>query len=144
MVVPGRDLAIVVLANQRRFFPLIAEAIADTQWPAPALRPAVPDAAPALTADVQRILGEAGTGELNAADFAEAGSNARDFLSGFGGALLSAVGAVQSIDLLSDTQLETGRKRVYRVRFRVRDMIWVATTDQTGRFLELRPGSEAD
>ncbi|RZJ00911.1 MAG: class A beta-lactamase-related serine hydrolase [Brevundimonas sp.] len=141
---PRRDVTVIALTNQRQFFPLLAQSVADTLWPAPPPRPALEDDAPSLTQTFSTTLSAAGEARLNAESFNEQGRGSLDFLSHFGKALLGAVGPVESVDLLSDTPRDKGRKRVYRVRFERREMIWVATTDASGRFSELRPGSDSD
>lgn len=142
--VPGRKLTIVALANQRRFFPLLAQSIADTLWPAPPERPAVPDHRPTLTGAVRRVLTEAGTGEPDPGAFSAAGAGAREFLRGFGGALVTAVGPVRSIEVLSDERTAQGTRRSYRIRFESRTMVWVARTDAGDRIDELRPAGDTE
>jgi CubicO group peptidase (beta-lactamase class C family) len=144
LYVPGRDLTIIALGNQRHFFPLLAQAIADTQWPAPAPRRAIRDRHPALTAKLRATLTRAGAGAPDSASFNAAGSGSLDFLSHFGGALLTAVGPIQAIEPLSDASVGGETRHSYRIRFEARDMIWVAKTDRSGLFTELRPGSDDD
>ncbi|WEK00814.1 MAG: serine hydrolase [Candidatus Sphingomonas phytovorans] len=142
MYVPRRDMTIVALGNQRRFFPLLAQSIADTRLPAPLPRRAIRDRNPALTRTVRSVLTQAGGGAPEAASFNAEGAGARDFLSHFGGALLTAVGPIQSIEALSEAILGTDVRRSYRIRFESRDMVWVARTDRGGLIAELRPGGD--
>lgn len=103
---------------------------------------AIRDRHPTLTAKLRAVLMRAGDGAPDSASFNAAGSGSLDFLSHFGGALLTAVGPIQAIEPLSDTTVGGETRRSYRIGFEGRDMIWLAKTDSSRRFTELRPGSD--
>lgn len=142
--VPSQRLTIIALTNQRRFFPLLAQSIADGELAAVAPRPTIADARPALSTAVQAALGAAGDGTLDKGLFTTEGEQSYGFLSDFGKALLTAVGPLQGLDLLSEAPVGDGARRSYRARFQNREMVWIARFDGDGRFAELRPGGEAD
>lgn len=146
LYVPSRDLTIVALTNQRRFFALLAQSIADLQLPAIAPRATIPDQRPEQTAKVRAVLADAAAGRLDAKAFdAERAKDTLGFLGDFGQALLVAVGPARSVDLLSDRVLADGVvRRTYRVNFERRQMIWIARALADGRLIELRPGEEND
>lgn len=146
MYVPSRGLTIVALTNQRRFFPLLSQSIADLELPAPKPRATVADKNPQLTALVRKSLADATASKLDLKTFdAEKAKDSVGFLSDFGQALLVAVGPIQSLDLLSDQKAEDGIvRRSYRIRFERREMVWVVRSLPDGRLIELRPGDEAD
>ncbi|MFJ6025152.1 serine hydrolase domain-containing protein [Brevundimonas sp. NPDC092305] len=142
--VPSERLTIIALANQRQFFPLLAQSIADTELAPIEPRPTLIDERPALTASVAKALATAGDGRLDKAAFTTTGGGSHDFLSNFGRALLTAVGPLQGLDLLSEATDGDGFRRSYRARFERRDVVWIVRTDAQGLFNELRPGGETD
>lgn len=142
--VPSRDLTIVALTNQRRFFALLSQSIADLKLPAIPPRATIPDPSPQLTAKVRSALADAAAGRLDTRAFdVDRAQDTVDFLKDFGQALLVAVGLVQSVELLSDRALADGVvRRSYRIGFERRQMIWIVRALPDGRLLELRPGDE--
>lgn len=142
--VPSKRLTLIALTNQRRFFPLLAQSIADTELPPVAPRPIIPDSRPELTTAVTAALTSAGAGTLDKALFTTEGGASHGFLSDFGRALLTAVGPLQGLDLLSEAPAGDGVRRSYRVRFANREMVWIVRVDAEGLFAELRPGGEND
>ncbi len=144
--VPSRDLTIVALTNQRRFFALLSQSIADLKLPAIAPRATIPDQRPEQTAKARSVLADAAAGRLDAGAFdADRGKDTVGFLKDFGQALLVAVGPVRSVEVLSDRVLAEGVvRRSYRIEFERRQMIWIARALPDGRLIELRPGEEND
>lgn len=138
-----RHLTIIVLTNQQRFYPLLAEGVADFYLPpAPAVAP-IADAAPELTARIRTVLANAAAGRIDPLHFGEQGK--RDivpFLSDFGQVLLETVGPVTAIDLIEDTGTGAARSRRYAIRFRDKQMFWQVRSDAEGRLDDLHPVSE--
>lgn len=141
--VDARQLTIAVLCNQQRYYPLLAEAIADLYLPpAPAAAP-IEDAAPALTGLLRATLRDAAAGRVDANAFERAAANASlGFLTGFGRALLEAVGPVDGIALLAERREGDRRVRTYRVSFARKTMAWRFETSAAGRIGTLRPAGE--
>lgn len=142
MYVPARRLTIVALGNQRRFFPLLAQTIADTRWPEPQRAKSIKDRRPGLTQKVRLTLMSLQKGAPEDGDFNSTGAGDKDFLGGFGQALLTAVGPVESVELLFDEQTGSQVRRMYRIGFKAREMIWLAQTDASGRYSALHPASD--
>jgi CubicO group peptidase (beta-lactamase class C family) len=141
--VDGRPLTIVVLCNQQRYYPLLAEAIADLYLPSAPRPPSIVDTTPALTALLRTTLHDAATGRLDANVFERANANpSAGFLGDFGRALLDAVGPVGTIDLLADRRDGERRVRTHRVSFAHKTMTWRLETNAAGRIETLRPAGE--
>lgn len=140
MYVPGRDLTVIALTNQRRFYPLLAQSIADLHLPEPAGRPDIADDRPQLTAGLRTLFAEATAGAPPEALFSEIGKQgALGFYRDFGQAMLIAVGPVRSIGLLSENADGDGTRRLYRVDFERRRMFFVVRADGQGLLNEVRP-----
>lgn len=141
MHVPSTGLTVIALTNQRRFYPLLSQAIADLKLPPqPQARP-IRDRRPERTAALRQALQAFAAGQVDAALFTQAdGPGMTGFYRDFGQAMLTAVGPVQTVDLMSETLLDGGQlRRSYRVRFERRTMGFVVRTDDQGRFAEIRP-----
>lgn len=140
LYIAERDLTVVVLTNQRRFYPLLAQSIADFSLPEPAARPTITDQRPALTAALRELFTAAATGPAPESLFTEGeGRGALGFYRDFGQAMLISVGPVRSIDLLSDEATDAGVRRLYRVAFVRRTLNFVVRADAQGHFNEVRP-----
>lgn len=141
--VDERQLTIAVLCNQQRYYPLLAEAIADLYLPpAPAAAP-IDDAAPTLTALLRTTLREAAAGRVDAAAFERTAANASAaFLTDFGRALLEAVGPAGKVELLAERHEGDRRVRTYRVSFAHKTMAWRLETNAADRIEALRPAGE--
>jgi CubicO group peptidase (beta-lactamase class C family) len=141
--VDARQLTIAVLCNQQRYYPLLAEAIADLHLgPAPAIA-SIEDAAPVVTALLRKTLRDAARGRLDAQHFERAAANPSfGFLSGIGQALFDAVGPARGIDLLADRRADGRRVRSYRVSFAHKTMTWRFETTDAGRIEALRPAGD--
>jgi len=137
---------VIVLTNQRRFYPLLSHAIADLRLPAaPEARP-VRDHRPALTAHLRDTLTAAAEKRLDPTAFtADAGQGAVDFYGDFGQAMLSAVGPIRTVEVMAERTLDSGElRRRYRVSFERRTLEFVVRTDPAGLFTEIRPLSGDD
>lgn len=137
------NLTIVVLTNQQRLYPLLAEEIADEFLP-PAARPnGIRDRAPSHTRAMRTALAQAAAGALDTSTFTESGQNgAVSFLNDFGAALLEAVGPIERMTLVAEQARPPGVERVYAVDFEHRLMFWRLVVDADGRIVELAPTAE--
>lgn len=136
----AEGLTVIALTNQQRFYPLLAQGIADFYLPpAPAPRP-VPDRKPELTAQMQAALTEATAGKLDRKRYAAAAMEGLvPFLEDFGQALLVALGPVQQVTLIEDKPGRDEHARRYAIRFANKQMIWAFAVDARGRITDLHP-----
>lgn len=140
-----RKLTIIVLTNQHRFYPLLAESVADLYLPAGPRAKTVADKRPTLTAKVRTILSTAATDKVDAGLFTETG--AREMLPFFGelrGTLLTAVGPLTSVELIGDKAADGKITRKYRASFEGRELYWRLVAMPDGKVQELIPVGEAD
>ena len=141
--VDARQLTIVVLCNQQSYYPLLAEAIADLYLPPAVAAAPTEDSAPALTALLRTTLRDAAADRIDAQVFEHGAANASlGFLSGFGRALLDAVGALGTLEPVADRRDGERRVRSYRVSFAHKTMMWRMETNDAGRIEALRPAGE--
>lgn len=143
--VDARKLTIITLTNQQRYYPLLAEAVADTYLPPTQPEATLPDARPALTGAMRDVLADAANAKLDKARFADAGAEQTlGFLGDFGAALLEALGPVRQVDLIADAVDGDRVRRTYRIRFEERAMHWRLVALQDGRIEALHPVGEGD
>ncbi len=146
LYIPEEGLTVVVLTNQRRFYPLLSHAVADQRLPpAPPVR-VIADDRPEMTARLRRALETAAAGALDTTLFTDAARPGQaGFYGDFGQAMLQAVGPIQAIDLLDErAQDGGGSRRLYRVAFQRRAIDFVVRSDGESRFSEIRPLSGDD
>lgn len=141
MYVPSEGLTVIALTNQRRFYPLLSQAIADLKLPPPPQARPIRDRRPERTAALRQALLAFAAGQVDTALFTPAdGPGMAGFYRDFGQAMLTAVGPLQAVDLMGETRLDDGQlRRTYRVRFERRTMGFAVRTDDQGRFAEIRP-----
>lgn len=133
--IPSQGRTIIVLTNQRTFYPLLAERIADLGLPEPREIP-ITDNLPTAAANLRGLFEAAAAGRPTApfqADGSDAGAPLRE---GFGKALVDGVGPVRDVRLL---RVAADGTRIYRMRFQRKVMDWAATVDKAGRIRSLRP-----
>ena len=140
---PDERVAIVVLLNQQRMFPYMAEGIADIILP-PGTSPApIADSDPALTRRLRAVLAAAGEGKANADEMAEA---ARPQLVATlheqGPIVIGMLDPIEDL-VLVDERREPGRwTRKYRVMFGRSPRYWSFDLTPEGKIASLRPVSE--
>lgn len=146
MFIPSRGLTVIALTNQRRFYPLLSHVIADLTLPPAPVAPVIADSRPDLTVALRRMLAAAANGVVDPTVFTDqARDGAAAFYKDFGQAMLTAVGPIEGMDLLSERALDDGlTRRLYRVRFQRRTIDFVVRADGAGRFAEIRPLSGDD
>lgn len=133
--IPSQKRTIVVLTNQRNFYPVLAERIADLSIPEPPLK-AIADDRPRTSANLLGLFGAASSG-MDDIQFVAPGSKPSEPLrSVFGKALIRAVGQLRQATLVN--VLADGW-RVYRLQFQRKQWDWKVKIDEEGRISDLRP-----
>lgn len=141
--IDDRKLTVIVLTNQQRLLPLLAEGIVDFHLPAPPAPVGIADPQPALTATMRAAFAGAAAGKVDQARFGEGGrQRSLPFLTDFGAVLLGAVGPVERVTLLEDATAGAGRERRYAIQFERKLMYWRLVTDAQGRIEDMHPVSE--
>lgn len=143
--VDARKLTIIALTNQQRYYPLLAEAVADAYLPPAKPEPTLADAQPALTQSMRAVLADAARAKLDKARFADTGAEQTlGFLGDFGAALLEALGPIREVALIADAQDDGRVTRTYRIGFEERAMHWRLVAREDGRIEALHPVGEGD
>jgi CubicO group peptidase (beta-lactamase class C family) len=143
--VEDRKLTIIVLTNQQRFYPLLAERVADLYLPDGPRVKTIADRRPALTAAMARVFSSAEAGAVDPALFTVTGAAQMvPFFGEMRSSLLRAVGPYRSAELLTETVADGKATRKYRVVFETRELFWRLTADRLGLIEELIPVGEAD
>lgn len=143
--VDARKLTIIALTNQQRYYPLLAEAVADAYLPPAKPGPTLADTRPALTQSMRAALADAARAKLDKARFADTGAEQTlGFLGDFGAALLEALGPIREIALIADAQDDGRVTRTYRIAFKERAMHWHLVAREDGRIEALHPVGEGD
>jgi CubicO group peptidase (beta-lactamase class C family) len=140
---PDDRLTIVVLTNQSRMYPYLAEGVADLLLPKGWTGRTAPDREPALTAQHRRVLEDAARGVVDDALFAPTAR--KEFvpaLRGMGPDVLGLFDPIRVLEVVEDRTATGQRTRTYRVYFGTRPMIWVFEMDRDGKITSFRPGSE--
>jgi CubicO group peptidase (beta-lactamase class C family) len=141
---PDEKLTVVVLCNQQRLYPYLAEGVADYFVPPPA-DPAKPiaDTDSRLTAALRSVLGDAAAGRVNAELFTpEARKQFVPALREMGPQVLGVFDPVRSMELLEETKQGAATVRRYRVTLGSKPMIWTFVLDAGGKIQSMQPSSE--
>lgn len=143
--VDARKLTIIALTNQQRYYPLLAEAVADLYLPPAAATKALRDRNPALTATMRSVLADAAAAKVDRTRFGGADAESTiGFLGDFGAALLAALGPIRRVDLIADGGDGDRIRRTYRIGFEERPMDWRLVARQDGRIEALHPIGEGE
>lgn len=141
---PEERLTIIVLANQSRMYPYLAQGVADLLVTAvpEAPPPMLPDNAPEVTANVERLLGALARGEVIEEAFTEEAQKQfvpqlRAFLVPYARSL----GAPMSLRLIEETKGEDEErtKRVYRVTYGEKTVDWSLEIAAEGAIVGMGP-----
>ena len=136
MYFPDDRLGIIVFANQQRLSPQLASLVADQVFGPSPVTPSVPvpDAHPAWTANVRRLVEGAATGKLDGRLIAAARRDAYvDDLNDSGPAWFGLSGTLSRIELLSDSANDQdGRDRRYRFLYGRHEICLYVAFDRTG------------
>ena len=141
-------LTVVVLANQQRMYPYLAQGVADRIVPAPPATqdPApVADADPETTASLFALLRGFAEGRVDPAPIApDARPSLVGMIENFAMPWFRALGPPRSLALLSDTRAADGRRvRRYRARHDGgKPVLWKFDIDADGRIVSLSPTPE--
>ena len=140
---PDDRVAIVVLLNQQRMFPYLAEGIADIILPPGTSPPPIADSDPALTRRLRALLTAAGQGNANADEMAEgARTQLLATLREQGPIVIGMLDPIEGLELV-DERKEPGRwTRKYRVMFGRSARYWSFGLTPEGKIASLRPASE--
>lgn len=140
---PEQKLTIIILSNQRRLFPTMAESIADFYIPKGTLKPAIADHRPDITKRLHTALIEAAVNRIDTSRFSEQTANeSKYFFGDFGGALMEAVGPLNSVELVAETISEGRIERRYRVNFERKTMHWLIGVNKDGLVDRFQPWGE--
>ena len=135
--IPSQGRTIVVLTNQHMFYPVLAERIADLTIPELSLT-GITDDRPAVAINLRGLF-DALAVEGDDRRYAAEGSNPGEPLrSGFGKALIEAVGSLESVTLV---RIESDGARVYRLAFQRKQWDWIVKVDSTDRIADMRPAT---
>lgn len=138
---PSQKLTVIALTNQRRFYPLLSQSIADLELPPAAPQAAIADDRLDLTQALRAALEGAAEGRVDPEAFTpQDRDGAVGFYRDFGQAMLTTVGPIRLIEVLSERVTDSGQqRRLYRITFERRALLFVVRTDADGRFAEIRP-----
>jgi CubicO group peptidase (beta-lactamase class C family) len=133
--IPSQGRTIIVLTNQQMFFPVLAERIADLTIPEPPLT-GIADDRPAVAANLRGLFDALAVGGDDQRFAAEGSNPGEPLRSGFGKALIQAVGPLKSVTLV---RIEDDGTRVYRLAFQRKQWDWIVKVDSTGRIADMQP-----
>ncbi len=143
--VDARKLTIIALTNQQRYYPLLAEAVADLYLPPASRKATERDTRPGLTEAMRQALSDAAGAKVDKTRFVAAGAaQTIGFLGDFGAALLEALGPIRRVDLVADAQNGDRIERTYRIEFEERPMHWRLIASDDGLIEALHPVGEGD
>ena len=134
--IPSQGRTIIVLTNQQMFFPMLAERIADLTIAAPPLT-AIVDDRPAVAVNLHGLFAALALGGDDRRFAAEGNNPGEPLRSGFGKALIEAVGPLKSVTLV---RIESGA-RVYRLAFQRKQWDWIVKVDPMDRIADMRPAT---
>ena len=138
-------LTIVVLTNQQRLFPRLAEGVADFFIPVPPLRQTrgIEDNDEKLTLMLRSVLLDAAQGKVNADLFdSEAQTRLVPAFRDFGPVFFSSLDPVQSFVLVEQSAEGERRIRRYRALYGKQQIIWTFVLSKEGKIISMEPTSE--
>jgi hypothetical protein len=140
---PDDGVAIVVLQNQQRMFPYLAEGIADIVLPPGTLPPPITDTDSALTGRLRAVLTAAGQGNVNADEIAE-GTRTQVVatLREQGPIVIGMLDPIEGLVLVEERKEPARWTRKYRVMFGRSPRYWSFDLTPEGMIASLRPVSE--
>lgn len=133
--IPSRGRTIIVLTNQQVFYPMLAERLADLTLPD--LPPGkVRDDRPIVAANLTKLFEAVASGKDHRPFVAAGKDPAEPLRSGFGKALIEAIGPLRKLSLV---RVEPDGSRIFRLQFQRKQFDWVVKADADGRVSDLRP-----
>lgn len=142
---PDEELTIIVLTNQQRLFPRLAEGVADFFIPPPPLREirGIADTDEKLTLILREVLREAAQGKVNADLFnSEAQKSLVPAFRDFGPVFFSSLDPLQSFVLVGQSAEGGKRIRRYRALYGNKPIIWTFVLSEDGKIISMEPTSE--
>jgi CubicO group peptidase (beta-lactamase class C family) len=142
---PDEELTIVVLTNQQRLFPRLAEGVADLFIPAPPFRETrgIEDNDEKLTFMLRGVLLDAAQGKVNADLFdQEAQKSLVPAFRDFGPVFFTSLDPLQSFVLVEQSAEGERRIRRYRALFGKKPIIWTFVLSKDGKIISMEPTSE--
>ena len=133
--IPSQGRTIIVLTNQQLFYPVLAERIADLTIKLAPLT-GVRDDKPVIAANLSGLWKALASGADDKAFIASGKNPGEPLRSGFGKALVEAVGTIQSVQF---ARVEPDGSRVYRLRFQRKVWDWLVKADEAGRIVDMKP-----
>ena len=142
---PDEKLTIIVLTNQQRLFPRLAEGVADLFIPAPPIREirGIADTDAKLTLILWEVLLDAAQGKVNADLFnSEAQKSLVPAFRDFGPVFFISLDPLQSFVLVEQSAEGERRIRRYRALFGKKPIIWTFVLGKDGKIISMEPTSE--
>jgi CubicO group peptidase (beta-lactamase class C family) len=137
-------LTIVVLTNQQKLFPVLAEGVADVIAPAPVPdRKAIPDDDPMLTELLRRVIVDMGNGKVNDELFTnDARKQLVPGLREFGPQLIAIYDPLKSFMLVEQKRESNRTTRKYRAMYGTKPVLWTFVLADDRRIISMEPVSE--
>jgi hypothetical protein len=142
---PDDELTIVVLTNQQRLFPRLAEGVADFFIPAPSLSESrgIEDNDEKLTSILRSVLLDAEQGKVYPDLFdSEAQKSLVPAFKEFGPVFFSSLDPVQSFVLIEQSAEGEKRVRRYRALYGKKPIIWTFVLSKDNKIISMEPISE--
>jgi CubicO group peptidase (beta-lactamase class C family) len=135
---------IIVLANQQKMYPYLAQGVADLYVPAPTVTGApIADHSPETTSTLKEMLLGFGRGHVDVEQFApEARAPLVGAVEQFAMPFLRALGSVRSLTLLEESGQPQRRIRRYRAWYGQKPILWRFELNQEGKILSMEPTPE--
>jgi CubicO group peptidase (beta-lactamase class C family) len=134
-------LTIIVLTNQQKMFPGLAEGVADIIAPAPVPdRKVIPDDDPQLTASLRSVIVGMADGRVNDELFTpEARKELIPALREFGPQLIGLYDPLQSFTLVEQKKESDRNTRQYRAMFGTKPILWTFVLGADRRIISMQP-----
>jgi hypothetical protein len=140
---PDEKLAIVVLLNQQRMFPYLAEGIADLVRPPGNPPPSIEDTNAPLTARLRAVLASAAEGRPSVDAIAEASRpELVRTLEEMGPIVIGMLEPIRGLELIEERRESSRWTRKYRVLFGQAAKYWLFELTADRRIAAMRPVSE--
>lgn len=145
---PDEKLTIIVLANQQKMYPYLAQGVADLYVKVPTAvvtEPAFPDNDPKMTQALQELLQAFAEGKVNPGLFApQARQPLVGAIEGFVMPWFRALGAPHSLTLIEEKNETEPQRRVrrYRVWYNKKSVLWKFELDKEGQIVGMEPTPE--
>jgi hypothetical protein len=135
---------IIVLTNQQKLFPALAEGVADIVEPSPVPdRKEIPDDDPTLTASLRGVIEGIADGRVNEELFSpEARKQLVPSLREFGPQLIGFYEPLKSFTLVEQKRESNRTIRKYRAMYGTKPVLWTFVLGNDRRIISMEPVSE--